>query len=334
MIQSGIVLLTLLMVFGPPARSNQPSADCNIVARVNNDVITREASSAKLGEYREDLERQMRHHGRKVDDINSAFARTKSSVLDQMIDDLLLDQRAAALALESDAEVIKVVNDQGSGIRPGVVHTLPAEALARAAIDWDEARSTFRKNVLRDAVVDREVILPIYESVTDADRRDYYDNHKDEFKLAGKATLSEVFLPFANRSETQTELDAFRLQLELARGANFAKAVLDNTPPSRPSRARGGIVGSFLVRDLRPGVATAIAALKPGEISEPVRFDDGYAIYRVDAITPDSLMDYADPGVQEKISRSITMSLAEVARKQYLVRLRNDADIEVCPGIR
>jgi len=327
-----IMLLTFLLVFGPTFKSDRRSTDCDIVARVNHDVITREAYSTKLDEYREDLERQMQHDGRKVEDINLAFERTKSSVLDQMIDDLLLEQRAAALGLESDAEVIKVMDDPGSGIRPGLVDTLPAEALQLAGLDWDQARSTYRKNVLGDAVVYREVLLPIYESITDADRRDYYDNNRDEFKLAGKVSLSEVFLPFANRSEAQTEADAIRLQLDLARGGNFAKAVLDNTPPSRPSRARGGIVGSFLVRDLRTSVATAIAALKPGEVSGSVRFDDGYAIYRVDAITPDSLMGYADPGVQERISRSITTSLAEAERKQYLIQLRNDADIEVCRG--
>ena len=108
------------------------------------------------------------------------------------------------------------------------------------------------------------------------------------------------------------------------------KAVMENTPPSRGSRAAGGLLGSFLISDLKPGVATAISSLTSGEFSEPVRFDYGYAIYRLDGRTHDSFRNYDDPDVQEQISRSITMSLAPAARERYVTQLRNRAHFEVC----
>lgn len=323
------ILLALLITVGPPVQRKQLSTDCFFVARVNNDIITREVYSKRLTDHREEVVRRMEARG-KSRDIDLEFERTKASVLDQMIDESLLEQKAKELGLETDSEVTEVINDPDSGISAGYADRIPTEDLAEGPIDWERARSRHRRMVLRDAVIYREVLVPVYQSISDEDRRDYYNSHKDEFKLEGKVSLSEVFLPFEGNSEAQTEIDARRLQMNLRGGADFVKAVIDHTPPSRASRANRGSLGSFSIRDLKPSVATAVSSLIPGDVSEPVRFDYGYVIYRLDAITRDSVMDFDDPRVQEKISRSITMSLAETSRKQYIAQLRKTARIEVC----
>jgi hypothetical protein len=325
------IFLAILVIFVPPARWEQPKADCGIVARVNNDIITADGYTEKLNDYREELARQLEGKGRTHEDINLEVERTKGLVVERMIDDILLDQRASELGLESDAEVMKATEDTDAGEPARYADRTLTEG---AAIDWKAARSAYRRNILRDFVIQREVLAPISESITDEDRRVYYNAHKDEFTLPGKISLSEVFLPFEGHSETQVELDAIMLQADLRSGSDFVKAVVMHTPASRASRATGGFLGSFMARDLKTSVVTAVSSLRPGEVSEPVRFDYGYAIYRLDSVTADSLLEYADPDVQEKISRSITMSLAQPAVERYIIQLRKNARIEVCSDMR
>ena len=322
------ILLAILVTFGQPAQWEQPRTNCVIVARVNNDMITMDAYTEELKDYREELARQL-EEGKTQEDINLEFERDRALVLDRMIDDVLLDQRASELGLESDAEVIKATEGTDAGETARY-----ADRAATAGIDWKAARSAYRRNVLHEFVIQREVLVPISQSITNEDRRVYYDAHKDEFKVAGKVSLSEVFLPFEGHSETEVALDAIRLQAELRNGSDFVKAVMMHTPASRASRTTGGLLGSFKVRDLKASVATAVSSLRPGEFSEPVRFDNGYAIYRLDSVTPDSLLEYADPEVQEKISRSITLSLAQTAEPRYIIQLRKNARIEVCSDMR
>jgi parvulin-like peptidyl-prolyl isomerase len=326
---STITLLTVLLVFGA-AHHRQQSAGCEIVARVNNDVITWDAYTAKLHEYREELQRQNEGNGENQEDLELKFERGKRSVLDDMIDSALLDQRARELGLESDPEVIKAIEDESMGLPPCYVDVAPPESLVDSDIDWVQARSEHRTRLLQEIVIQREVLAPIYNAISNADRRAYYDNHPDEFILPAKVSLSEVFLPFKDQSEARVQLDAMNLLVALRHGGDFEKAVMDYSPESRSSSARAGLVGSFQIRELKPAVAAAVSSLGPGEISDPVCFDDGYVIFRLNARTTDSLQNYSDTQVQVHISRSITMSLAPAASTNYLIGLRNKARIETC----
>jgi parvulin-like peptidyl-prolyl isomerase len=321
-----------LLLFGPLAQRNKPSPECDIVARVNYDVITRDEYQTALRDYRKELARQVesqqKNEQEQQDQIDLEFERTKSSVLDKMIEDFLLDQRANELGVAAEPEVIKAIED--TSMPPGYANLVPTESIADGAVDWQQARATHRRLMLHDIVIKREVLAPIYYAITHEDRRRYYESHKQEFMVPCKVSLSEIFLPFEDHSEAQVELNAIRLLVQLRAGADFAKAVKENTPKSRPSYAARGYLGFFIVRDLKPAVASAITFLKPGALTEPLRMNDGYEILLLDGRIPDSLRAYNDPEAQKQISRSITMSRADAARKDYIARLRSNADIKVC----
>ncbi len=87
-----IILLLLFLSHGQTAQ-RQHSTDCDVMARVNRDVITRDDYSAELNDYRETLVRELKRRGKDQQHVDLEFERAGSSVLDQMIDDLLLEQR-------------------------------------------------------------------------------------------------------------------------------------------------------------------------------------------------------------------------------------------------
>src|SRR5215471_17795809 len=143
------ILLAILVTFGQPVQWEQPKTDCVIVARVNNDMITMDAYAEELKDYREELARQL-EEGKTQQDINLEFKRARALALDRMINDILLDQRASELGLESDAEVIKATEGTDAGEPASHAERTPTEG---AAIDWKAARLAHRRNILHDFLI-------------------------------------------------------------------------------------------------------------------------------------------------------------------------------------
>jgi hypothetical protein len=171
---------------------------------------------------------------------------------------------------------------------------------------------------------------PIFNSITDGERRDFYDNHKEKFMLPATVTLSEVFLPFRGQSESEVAQRTAKLLAELRAGADFFKAVAQNTPASRPSYETKGSLGTFRLDELKESVALDLARLSPGEFT-PLQHDSDYQIIRLDARMPATPPNFDDPTTQAAVSRAITASRAAGMTKSYIARLREKAMIEVCP---
>ena len=148
--------------------------------------------------------------------------------------------------------------------------------------------------------------------------------------LPSTVTLSELFLPFDGHSEAEVKERAHQLLSGLRAGADFFKAVAENSSESRPSYRKRGSLGSFRLDEIKESLAVDLARVNPGEFTQPMQLGAGYQIIRLDERTPETPRSYEDPMTQEEVFRPITMSRAERIRKSYLARLRENARIEVC----
>lgn len=326
-----VLILTVGVIFAltAPARAQEPELVNEIVARVNNDIITRVDYLNALRDFREELGRQMQ--GKTEAEIDAEFERLKSSVLDFMIDDLLVEQKAKELSLDVEAEV----NQQMTQVAKdnGFANVLAFEnELKKQGIDPETFRLSIRKRLQQQLVIQREVLSPIYQRLNDKDRRDFYLKHKDAFTSQGEETISEIFLPLEGHTADEVSQRAKRLVAELRAGKNFEEAVQENSPVSRATRAQKGKVGTFKQGELNKDTSAAISSLKPGEVTEPVRLQDGFQIVRLDERKPATLLPFESPEVQAAIGRAATMERAEDARKKYLKKLREDSFVEITKG--
>src|SRR5712691_3262966 len=82
----------LVLSLATAARAQEPELVNESVARVNNDIITRADYLNALRDFKEELARQMQQSGKSEADVNAEYERMKSTVLDYLIDDLLLEQ--------------------------------------------------------------------------------------------------------------------------------------------------------------------------------------------------------------------------------------------------
>lgn len=310
-------------------RAQEPELINEIVARVNSDIITRADYLSALRDFREQLVREMA--GKSEAQINAEYERMRSTILDYMIENLLLEQKAKELNIDVEAEVNQRMKEIAT--ENGLPNVLAFEnELKKQGVDPETARSQIRKGLQQQYVIQREVLSPIYQRLNDKDRRDFYEKNKDKVTMAGEVTISEIFLPLEGHTADEVDQRAKRLVAELRAGKSFGDAAQENSPASRASRAQKGKLGTFKQGELKEDITAAISTLKPGDVTEPIRLQDGFQIIRLDDRKAATLRAFDDPDVQNFIGRAATMERAEEARKKYMKKLREDAFLEIAPG--
>ena len=313
------------------ARAQEPELVNEIVARINNDIITRADYMNALADFKAELTRQMQKTGKSEAEINEEYEKRKSTVLDILIENLLLEQKAKELGLDVEAEINQQMAELAK--ENGFKNVIEFEnALKQQGIDPEGARATLRKQFQQYYVMQREVMQPIFMNLRDSDRREYYEKHKQGFTTQGEVTISEIFLPLEGYTAADVEQRARRLVAELRAGMNFVEAVQKHSPASRATRAQNGLIGTFKPNELKPEISTAISTLNPGDVTEPIRIQEGFQIIRLDDRKPAVLRPFEDPDVQRVINNNLTFERSEEARKKYLVKLREEAFIKITSG--
>jgi peptidyl-prolyl cis-trans isomerase SurA len=325
-----ILAIGFVLALAAPARAQEPELVNEIVARVNSDIITRADYLNALRDFKEQLVREMA--GKPEAQIDAEYERMKATVLDYMIENLLLEQKAKELNIDVEAEVNQRMKEIAT--ENGLPNVLAFEnELKKQGVDPESARGQIRKGLQQQYVIQREVLSPIFQRLNDKDRRDFYEKHKEEgFRTPSEVTISEIFLPLEGHTADEVDQRAKRLVAELRAGKGFAEAAQENSPASRASRAQKGKLGTFKQGELKEDITAAISTLKPGEVTEPIRLQDGFQIIRLDDRKLATLRAFEDADVQNAIGRAATMERAEESRKKYLKKLREDAFVEIAPG--
>jgi peptidyl-prolyl cis-trans isomerase D len=126
--------------------------------------------------------------------------------------------------------------------------------------------------------------------VTDAEVRQYYNEHRVEFEQEAVAFLS--YMSVSRQPDASDSAAALtrvtELRLELEDGADFAQIARLESADST-SRVAGGDLGMQANDRFVPEFTSAARALNPGELSEPVRTPYGYHLIQVEQLEPDSL---------------------------------------------
>lgn len=330
-----IVALTIVLSLSTAALAQEPELVNEIAVRINNDIITRADYLAALADLKAGLTRQMQAQGKNQAEIDQEFEKIKPTVLDAMIDEILLQQKAKEFGIDVEADInqrmAQIAKDYNL---PNVLEL--EKAMRQQGVDPEGARASLRKEFQQQYVFQREILAPIYNSLTEKEKRDFYEKNKANIAKPGEVELSEVFLSLEGYTATEVEQRARRLVEELRAGLSFNEAVQRYSPSTRATRAQNGKLGKYAMGDkeseLAPDIAKAISTLKVGEYTEPIRLQDGYQIIRVDARKDPAIMPYEDKEVQNWVSRAATYEKAEGERKKYMKKLRSEAYIKVTKG--
>ncbi|MEK9670988.1 MAG: peptidylprolyl isomerase [Rhodospirillaceae bacterium] len=202
------------------------------------------------------------------------FHRIAPSAIETLIDEELKRQEAKNLRIEITQEEVDRTRRAFEKLRNmpegGIYDAMEKVGVSKDVIDqqitvdlgWSRAlRLRFRAlTEISDEEVDTEIA------------------RLDANKGKPIALLSEIFLPVDTPAkDTEARQTADRIARELAKGVGFP--ALAATFSQSASAAVGGDLGWVPTGMLTRNAQQAIAAIKPGQISKPIRTPAGYTIY-------------------------------------------------------
>jgi peptidyl-prolyl cis-trans isomerase SurA len=303
------------------AEPRSPRVVDRVAAVVNGEVVTMlELEDRAAGDLR-------RAAAEPAVERERARVRALKLALDGAISERLLDGQAAALGVEvTDQEIDAVVEDVKR--RNGLDDARLDEALAAQGI---ADRAAYRKSVRSDLETWKVLQLKVRSrvKVTDEDVKNYWQTHPQEFQSGEEIRVRHIFLSLAHDAPAadveRTRARAEKVRARLRAGEDFAKVAREVS--QGPSAAEGGELGWLKRGTVQPEVEKVAFALRPGEVSEPVRTRAGYQILRVEERRGGGARPLEE--VKDEIRDRLMNEQIETYRNQFVTELRKDALVEV-----
>ncbi|MDT5123465.1 MAG: peptidyl-prolyl cis-trans isomerase SurA [Acidobacteriota bacterium] len=312
------------------AQEGEPVVIDSVVAQVNSDVIMLSTLKREMKDAIDAFIQQ----GMTKEKATEEVMRRQPEIIANLVNELLLVQKGKELSLseevesEVNAEMLRVMKEQ----KFKTIKEME-DAMRHEGIDPASIRQTIRTQYMKGAVLTRDVDSKIYNSITAKEAQDYYNKHRDLFRKPEVVKLSEIFLSLAGKPEAEVRAKAAQLLTQLRGGADFKTLAAANSDRldqagERLAPKNGGVVGTFVIPDLKPDFVTAIKNVPVGGVTEPIRLDEGFEILRVDERTPAS-----DPLAfnEDKVREAITIERRDKEREEYMKGLRKDAYLKVAP---
>lgn len=298
-----------------------------VIAQVNDDVIT---LSMLKRESRERIE-SLKQNGMSEQQANEEVAKRKAELIATLINERLLLQKGKELELATDVEaevnrrMLEVAKEQGI---PSIEKL--DQAMRESGLDPVYTKQSLRNEVMKQMVIQQEVDRRIYFGLSLDELQKYFEANRAKFLKPESVVISEVYLTFAGKNEADVKAKASELVAQLRGGADFGSVAATNSEREingvRIAPQNKGKVGRFELPNLREDIAAAIKNVKVGGISDPLRTNDGYQIFRVDERTPGSTTATFN---EDQVRQAITGERAPKNREDYLQSLRNDAYVSI-----
>ena len=315
--------IALLLVNTVRAQEGESKAVDEVVARVNADFILKSVYERE----KQALLDELKQAGLKDQELEKKFNELKATILDELIDRALVMQRAKELSLDVEPQV----NEQL--LRVMKENNLPdlavmEEKMREAGIDINEVRRTLRSRFMFDAVKSREVFQEVYFKLTEKDKRDYYEKHKDWFVVPGEVKFRQIYIALGKDAAQALARATDVVSLARANGADFV-ALVQRYSEDEGTKKEGGLVGPLEFSKLRDEIRDAVEKAPTGTITDPIKLEIGYLILRVEERKEPEPK--AFDAVQQAVAMRLTEERGQEKFETYLQKLRTDAFIEIDP---
>jgi peptidyl-prolyl cis-trans isomerase SurA len=318
--------IALFVLPALPARSANTVIE-EIVARVNNRIITRSDYLHSEQEMRQELQQQDPAHAGKV------FEEKKKDVLRDLIDQQLLLEKGNDLGITADTDVIKWLDDMRKQLKLDSMEALQKEAEAQG-VNWEDFKQNKRNQIITQKVIGKEVGQRL--NITQEEEQKFYDDHKAELEHPEQVRLSQILVSTEkadNSTSNEQELAAAKakaesLLAEVRKGADFEDVAKKSS--DGPAAAQGGDLGYFQRGTLAKQLEDKVFAMKPGDISDVIQTKQGFVILKVTEHQQAGIPTLKE--VEPRIQEALYMQKLQPALRDYLTKLREDSFIDIKPG--
>lgn len=167
--------------------------------------------------------------------------------------------------------------------------------------------------------------------VSGDEQKKYYEEHKDQYSQAKVKLLYIAFRssaqppsdPSAKRYPSESEASARieKLLAEIRGGADFVKVLKANSDDAASVKRDGDFEGPIRRSDKLPDdIKNVIFALKPGEVSNPVRTPAGFYLFRLEELS-------AEP--YEQVRDNVFMSIRQERFQKWMEDTKKGVEIKI-----
>ena len=322
-----------------------------IVARVNNQIITRSEFNRSKDQLRDEVKQQA------PADADKIYTKKEKDVLRDLIDQQLLLDKGKDLGITGDTDLVKRLDQMRKDMKLDSLEALEKEA-EKQGISWEDFKQQQKNQIITQKVIGEEVSSKL--SLTKEEAEKFYEEHKNEMEQPEAIRLAEILVapktpaivpapdpnavPGSTPAQTPeaeaakkaadeaalhaAEAKANDLLKQVRDGANFediAKKYSDG-----PSAADGGALGMFKRGQLAKQIEDVTFNLKSGEVTNVIHTKQGYVFLKV--------LDHQQAGVPTlkdalpKIQDALYYEKLQPALRAYLTKLREDAYIKLATG--
>ncbi|MGA3325315.1 MAG: peptidyl-prolyl cis-trans isomerase [Terriglobia bacterium] len=291
-----------------------------IIARVNSEIITQRQYEREKAQLRAGLAQQ--YSG---PDLDAKLNDATKNLLRDLIDESLMVQKAKDEDVNVETDIIKKLDQMRKQYNLATIEDLQKEA-EQAGENWEDFKDHIRRQLLMQEVMSRDVGSRIVVTRTEA--RQFYDQHKEDFKSPGLVHLAEILVSTDKYKPEEAEKRAKDAEAELKGGARFNEVVKKYSDD--PSADQSGDIGPQKMESIAPSIAAALGKLETNEYTDPIRVKSGFLILK--------LMERFSPGiptfdeVEARVNETLYNQRMEPKLREFLSQLRKDSYFFIAPG--
>ncbi|MGD0586918.1 MAG: peptidylprolyl isomerase [Oryzomonas sp.] len=292
-----------------------------IAAIVNDDIIT-------LYDVNREAPPALREAEKKAPLDDAARSKIRQSVLDQLVEKKLVEQKVRELNIKiGDDEIKQAIEDVKRQNKIDSQEAFKA-ALASQGLTFDQYRAQLQDQLERLRLVSMEVRSKI--QVGETEMRDYYEANLAKYSEEESFHARHIFFrtnektPAAEIKRAMTT--ALMVLAEAKSGKDFVE--LAKTYSEDPAaRKDGGDLGVFKKGDMLPELEQTILAMKTGEVSELVVTPAGFHIIKLEERIKGKVKPFES--VKAEIEDVIYRKKSEERFNQWAKELRSKASVEI-----
>jgi peptidyl-prolyl cis-trans isomerase SurA len=298
-----------------------------IVARVNNEVITRSEFEHSKITAEEDAKTDCQNRCT-PEQLRTLTEDRQKNALRDLIDQSLLVQRAKDMGVSVEPEVIKQLDQIRIENKLQSMEALE-QAVSGEGLNWEDFKNNIRNGLLTKKVIGSEVGSHI--NISKDEIQKYYDEHKAEFMRPEQVALRSIEVNTAGKDEA--DVAELRKKAETARkrimdGEDFGEIAKRYSDGS--TAKQGGYLGEYKRGELSKELEETVFKMKRNDLTEVMETKQGFLIMQV--------LEHYDEGeqslakVENEIEGKLYNQRLEPAMREYLKTLREESYVVIKPG--
>jgi peptidyl-prolyl cis-trans isomerase SurA len=299
-----------------------------IVARVNNEIITRSELDRARASAAEEAQQEC--NGKCTpEQVQVAIEDSQKFALRDLIDQSLLAQRGKDMDINVEPELVKKLDEIRQQNKLKDLDDLEKAVSSQPGMNWEDFKSNIKNRLLTQEVIRREVGSHI--NITHDEEMKYYEDHKKDFVKPEQVALSAIEIKTEGKKESEIpelKAKAQKLHDRVKDGEDFgelAKRFSDGA-----TAQQGGFLGVYKRGELSKELEDTVFKMEKNQMTDVIETKQGFLVLKV--------LEHYDEGdqpftkVENEIQDRLYGQKMEPALREYLKTLREQSYVVVKPA--